>query len=103
MAGRVSCFGPSRRASSCFGFIDDGIVVWMPWGYIVRCSDGTLYVGHTCNVHSREKTHNEGHGDLLDAAIARERQLKRWTTAKKEALIAGDLATLKSRSVRRRK
>jgi putative endonuclease len=41
--------------------------------------------------------------DLLDAAIARERQLKRWTTAKKEALIAGDFATLKSRSVRRRK
>jgi putative endonuclease len=101
--------------------MDDGIVVWMPWVYIVRCSDGTLYVGHTCNVHSREKTHNEGHGslytaerspvkvvyseshDLLHAAIARERQLKRWTTAKKEALIAGDLATLKSLSVRRRK
>jgi len=101
--------------------MDDGIVVWMPWVYIVRCSDGTLYVGHTCNVHSREKTHNEGRGslytaerrpvkvvyseshDLLEAAIARERQLKRWTTATKEALIAGDLATLKSRSVRRRK
>ena len=93
----------------------------MPWVYIVRCSDGTLYIGHSCNVHSREKTHNEGHGalytatrrpvrivyseshDRLDAAIARERQLKRWTTAKKEALIAGDLVTLKSRSVQRRK
>jgi putative endonuclease len=88
---------------------------------MVRCSDGTLYVGHTNNVRGREKTHNEGHGsrytaqrrpvklvyseshDLLDAAIARERQLKRWTTAKKEALIAGELATLKSLSVRRRK
>jgi predicted GIY-YIG superfamily endonuclease len=45
---------------------------------------------------------SEAH-DLLDAAIARERQLKRWTAAKKEALIAGDLATLKSFSVRRRK
>jgi putative endonuclease len=47
--------------------MDDGIVVWMPWVYIVRCSDGTLYVGHTCNVHSREKTHNEGHGSLYTA------------------------------------
>jgi len=46
--------------------------------------------------------YSESH-DLLDAAIARERQLKRWTTAKTEALIAGDLATLKSRSVQRRK
>jgi putative endonuclease len=93
----------------------------MPWVYIVRCSDDSLYVGHTHNVHSRERTHNEGLGsrytaerrpvkvvyseshDLLDAAIARERQLKRWTRAKKETLIAGDLATLKSRSVRHRK
>ena len=83
--------------------MDDGIVVWMPWVYIVRCSDRILYVGHTDNVHSREKAHNEGHGshytaerrpvkvvyseshDRLETAIARERQLKRRTTAKKEA------------------
>ena len=30
------------------------------------------------------------------AARAREQQLKRWTRAKKEALIAGDLAALKA-------
>ena len=93
----------------------------MPWVYMVRCSDSSLYIGHTDNICARERTHNEGRGsrytserrpvkivysesyDLLDAAIAQERQLKRWTTAKKEALIAGDFATLKSRSVRRRK
>jgi predicted GIY-YIG superfamily endonuclease len=31
----------------------------------------------------------------LEVARAREQQLKRWTRAKKEALIAGDLRTLK--------
>jgi predicted GIY-YIG superfamily endonuclease len=37
---------------------------------------------------------SEEHASVL-AAIARERQLKRWTTKKKLALIAGDLALLK--------
>ena len=37
------------------------------------------------------------------AAIRRERQLKRWTRKKKEALIRGDLATLKILSKRRTK
>jgi putative endonuclease len=84
---------------------DDGIVVWMPWVYIVRCADNSLYVGHTDDLDSREKTHNEGRGgrctaqrrpvqvvyfeshDSAEIAIARERQMKRWTTSKKEALI----------------
>lgn len=34
-------------------------------------------------------------------ALARERQLKRWTSAKKQALIEGDLKQLKSLSKRR--
>jgi hypothetical protein len=38
----------------------------------------------------------------MESAIARERQLKRWTANMKEALIAGDFRTLKSRSKRRR-
>ncbi len=85
----------------------------MSYVYIVRCRDGALYVGHTDDVLRREQTHNEGRGARFTAArrpvvavyaerhetalkaIARERQLKRWTTAKKEALIAGDLALLK--------
>jgi predicted GIY-YIG superfamily endonuclease len=33
-------------------------------------------------------------------ALARERQLKRWTSAKKQALIEGDLNQLKSLSKR---
>jgi putative endonuclease len=85
----------------------------MEWVYILRCSDGSLYIGHTADPVGREKIHNEGRGglytarrrpvrlvysephDLLSAAIARERQLKGWTRAKKEALIAGDLRALK--------
>jgi predicted GIY-YIG superfamily endonuclease len=82
--------------------------------YILRCSDGSLYVGHTSNVENRIKVHNEGHGPIWTAsrlpvelvyqepqpteqrAIARERQLKRWTHAKKLSLIKGDFAKLKS-------
>jgi predicted GIY-YIG superfamily endonuclease len=89
--------------------------------YILRCRDGTLYVGHTDDVASRERTHNEGHGsrytaarrparvvyseehDSTESAIGRERQLKRWARKKKEALIAGDASTLKLLSKRHRK
>lgn len=92
----------------------------MPFVYILRCADDTLYVGHTDDLASREETHNDGHGSRYTAArrpvrivyseehestvsvIARERQLKHWTARKKEALIAGDLTTLKSLSKRRR-
>ena len=40
---------------------DDGIVVHMPWIYILRCSDDSLYVGHTHNVPARVASHNDGH------------------------------------------
>jgi putative endonuclease len=87
--------------------------------YIARCSDGTLYVGHTGNLELREKEHNEGRGarytamrrpvrlvyteafESLEAAIRRERQLKHWSRAKKDALVAGDLQRLKRLSKRR--
>ena len=91
----------------------------MPWVYILRCRDGTLYVGHTENLSARERTHNDGAGPRYTAArrpvhlvyseecestrsaISRERQLKRWSAQKKEALVAGDLSTLKRLSRRR--
>jgi len=41
-----------------------------------------------------ELVHSEFVEDDL-TAVARERQIKRWTRAKKEALIAGDFALLK--------
>lgn len=77
----------------------------MPYVYLLRCVDGTLYVGHTDDLADREKAHNDGHGSAytasrrpvimvyaeehftLPGAVAREHQLKRWASAKKEALI----------------
>jgi predicted GIY-YIG superfamily endonuclease len=87
--------------------------------YILRCSDGSLYVGHTSNVEERVKLHDDGCGALwtavrrpvrlmykesspsLEQAIARERQIKRWTSQKKLALIAGDKGRLKLLARRR--
>jgi predicted GIY-YIG superfamily endonuclease len=84
----------------------------MPFTYILRCADDTLYVGHTEDLASREETHNEGRGAAYTAnrrpvrmiyaeqhpsaasAIAREHQLKRWSRDKKEALIRGDRTEL---------
>ena len=80
--------------------------------YIVRCADGSLYVGHADNVSARIARHNSGRGAAFtaarrpvrpvytesfpttEAAVLREQQLKRWSRAKKEALAAGDLALL---------
>lgn len=84
----------------------------MSFTYILRCADDTLYVGHTDDLASREQTHNDGRGAAYTArrrpvrmvyaeqhqsatgAIARERQLKRWSREKKEALIRDDRAAL---------
>jgi putative endonuclease len=81
--------------------------------YLVRCSDGTLYTGFARDPHERLVVHNAGKGakytrsrlpvalvyvescESRSAALRRERQLKGWTRAKKDALIAGDLALLK--------
>ena len=88
----------------------------MNFVYMVRCADGTLYVGHTKNPKMREKEHNAGRGarhtamrrpvrlvyteplQSVKAAVRRERQLKCWSSAKKEALISGDLEHLKQLS-----
>jgi predicted GIY-YIG superfamily endonuclease len=80
----------------------------------LRCADGSLYIGHTEDLDWRVARHNEGTGSRFTAsrrpvalvyaetlstriaAVARERQLKRWTRRKKEALIARDYALLKA-------
>ena len=81
--------------------------------YILRCADDALYIGETNDVETRFLKHQEGRASVFTsqrrplvlayfeqhpdrgAALKRERQLKRWTRAKKEALIAGDLLLLK--------
>ena len=81
----------------------------MPFVYVLRCADDRLYIGVTDDVLRRVSKHNEGTASWFTAqrrpvevvyvearatrlsAFRRERQLKGWTRAKKEALIAGDL------------
>jgi tRNA/rRNA methyltransferase len=86
----------------------------MHYVYILRCADRSLYIGHTDNLALRIARHNAGAADCSftcnrrpvtlvysepfpsrAAAVKRERQLKRWTRAKKEALIAGDTPSLR--------
>jgi predicted GIY-YIG superfamily endonuclease len=81
--------------------------------YILRCKDDALYIGETGNLALRLAKHRDGTACAYTAsrrpvhlvyseplatralALSRERQLKHWTRAKKEALVAGDLDTLK--------
>ena len=85
----------------------------MRYVYILRCQDDSLYIGETDELTRRVDRHNKGRGcgytasrlpvSLVYAeqfssrieAVHRERQLKRWTRAKKEALIAGDWPKLR--------
>ena len=80
----------------------------------MKCSDGTLYTGVTNNLERRLHEHQEGYKETSYThnkrpvelayykefngplkAIAFEKQLKRWTREKKDALIAGDINKLK--------
>ncbi len=80
--------------------------------YILRCADASYYVGQTDDVEKRLVEHQRG---LLSAntrrpvrlvfaeefadrndAFERERQLKGWSRAKKEALINGNWTRLKA-------
>jgi putative endonuclease len=91
----------------------------MAFVYLVRCADGSLYVGWTKNVETRVATHNEGRGGTytsrrrpvtlafvethtsVESARRRERQIKRWSAAKKEALVSSDSDSLKRLAVSR--
>ena len=82
--------------------------------YILECNDSSLYVGVTSNLGRRFKDHLSGNGgrytlhnrpdkilyteafNLRSDAEARERQIKRWTRAKKIALVRGDFQSLTS-------
>ena len=84
--------------------------------YILQCCDGSFYVGSTGDLEDRLQVHNSGDGPTftakrlpvrlvyseehptLEAAVKRERQIKRWSHAKKTALILGDKGRLKALS-----
>jgi predicted GIY-YIG superfamily endonuclease len=85
----------------------------MAFVYILRCSDGSYYVGKTNDLCVRLRQHQSGVGadytamrrpvemvyaeehSTIRAATDRERQLKRWSRSKKDALIARDLKRLR--------
>ncbi len=92
----------------------------MAYVYILKCSDGYYYVGSTRgSLEKRIAEHNDGtfHGftsrrrpveliysetfERITDAIAAERQLKGWSRAKKEALVRGDINSLRKLAKRR--
>ncbi len=75
--------------------------------YILRCADGSYYVGHTDDIVLRLQQHEngevgytslrkpvelmwQGEFETREGALAFELQIKGWSRAKKEALMAGD-------------
>ncbi|HEX5306948.1 MAG TPA: GIY-YIG nuclease family protein [Dyella sp.] len=76
--------------------------------YILRCADGSLYIGHTDDLDRRMEQHDLGRGCAYTAtrrpvklihaeafetryeALTMERRLKGWSRAKKLAYIAGN-------------
>jgi putative endonuclease len=80
--------------------------------YIVRCADSTLYTGYARDPAARERVHNHGKGarytrgrrpvSLVYAeacasrseALKREHRLKRWSRARKEALITNGIKSI---------
>jgi len=86
------------------------------WFYILRLQSGSLYIGATKNLEDRYEKHRTGSAGRtisLDPPVAlvyseehesfskarqREAQVKRWTRAKKEALVAGDKDKLRALS-----
>lgn len=80
--------------------------------YILECSDGTYYSGHTDNLDQRMAQHGAGEGarytskrrplkllwatdcQTREEAWELERRLHGWSRAKKEALMRGDFDAL---------
>ena len=85
---------------------------YMAWMYILKCADGSYYIGSTRNLDLRFAQHQSGKGsrytsgrlpvelvygeeyDRVADAYAREKQVQNWGRAKREALINGEVETL---------
>lgn len=89
------------------------------WMYMLQCSDGSFYAGHTDNLDQRIAQHQHGQGSehtrirrpvqlvysqafaTREEAMTAELQIKSWSRAKKKALIAGDWIALSAASKKR--
>jgi putative endonuclease len=83
------------------------------WMYVLRCSDGSYYTGHTDDLDRRIGMHQAGEipgytlnrGPVVlvysqecatrEEALSAERQVKGWSRAKKEAMFRGDWTEVK--------
>ena len=79
----------------------------MAWVYILKCRDGSFYVGSTRDINARLYQHQTGQGagytkrrlpvelayacefERVDEAFAIEKQIQNWGRAKRQALIDG--------------
>jgi len=85
----------------------------LSWIYILWCRNRTLYVGQSRDIQDRLNRHSDGSGARhtkqlksfvlvyiegpmsSEDVVKRERQLKKWSRAKKLALIRGDKEELR--------
>jgi len=91
------------------------------WLYILRLKSGNLYIGATTDLKQRYQDHLNGQAcrttkldpplelvypeslPTFSDARKREVQIKRWSRAKKEALVADDMVKLRNLSKSRNK
>jgi putative endonuclease len=92
----------------------------MPYTYVLRCADGSTYVGSTWDLEGRVWEHNHDPAgarytrrrrpvtlawaewfDSIADAYAFEKQVQGWSRAKREALIRGDFEHLPGLARRR--
>ncbi|GGB22650.1 hypothetical protein GCM10011492_10570 [Flexivirga endophytica] len=91
----------------------------MPWTYILRCGDGSYYVGSTKDLDLRMAQHATGAGgdytrkrlpvelvwsreaEHIREAYELEKKVQGWSRAKREALIAGRFDLLPGLSKKR--
>lgn len=89
--------------------------------YILKCNDGSFYIGHTDDIDERISKHKNGFYEgytktrlpvevvftqqfaTRDEAFNAERQIKGWSRAKKKAFISNDWNGLKNLSKRKKK
>ena len=100
----------ARRALSVL--TPQGQDLAVPWTYILRCADGSYYVGSARDLAQRLDQHAAGtagsytserrpvtvvwalESERIDEAAALERKIKGWRRAKRLALIEGRFADL---------
>jgi putative endonuclease len=114
---------PSRRGEDAAPQdeeVNQETVVEGAFLYILRCADGSFYIGITrASLETRIAQHNVGvlggytatrrpvvlvfsqWFDRITDAIENERKLKKWSRAKKEAFIRGDYSAIHELSARR--